>query len=83
MDDKIKEILNSINNRFPAGRHSSRIILMLNGEVSYDKDEVMRDLQGIIEVGGSDRRYTTDNDKKDAAFFFQQLKDFHEADEKF
>lgn len=69
----IKEVLEAINCRFPIGRHSSRLILMINGEIEFDYEEVLRHLNDIIIHGGSDKNYNETNDKVDANFYIVQL----------
>ncbi len=76
MDKTTTEILQSINARFPLGRHASRIRLMIEGKEGFDYDEVIRHLNGIIETGGSDRHYIDNNDKLDAAFYKTQLTEY-------
>jgi hypothetical protein len=73
MENSTKEVLEAINSRFPKGRHCARINLMLNEEIDFDYQEVIDLLNEIINHGGSDKNYITQDDKTDAAFFITQL----------
>lgn len=74
MDETLKNILQSIDTRFPSGRFSSRINTMINEEDDFDFDEIIGNLNGIVNAD-SNSRYDV-NDKQDAAFYIIQLTEY-------
>jgi hypothetical protein len=75
MNELIRDLLRNISVRFPAGSEAVRIKLILNDQVPFDYNEVNRHLENIINNGGSDKKYTHDDDKCDAALFMSKLKE--------
>ncbi len=74
MDNILTNILKSINERFPKGKHCEQINLMINGDKRFDYNEVLKYLKDIRDQGGSEKKYIKQNDIMDSNVFLNQLK---------
>lgn len=75
MEIKLKELLNTINDRF-SGPQSCNMQDMINGKLDFDDDEIKNYLISLRDFGGMYGNYSKEIDKTDASRYLNLFTDY-------
>jgi hypothetical protein len=77
MELKLKELLNTINDRF-TGPESCNMYDMMNGKLDFDDEEIKSYLTRLKDYGGMHGNYNKQNDRNDAQSFLNLFTEYIE-----